>query len=72
MPKWLDEQFFLTKVRPSLQRVRKQVIADALKINVTVAYKYVKGTRIPHKRHWLKLANLAGVTVVASGIVSDM
>jgi hypothetical protein len=69
LPEWLDEQFFLTKVRPALQRVRKQVIADALRINVTVAYKYVKGTRIPHKRHWLKLAELAEVTGIPSRVV---
>lgn len=62
LPQWLDEEFFLRKVRSALNRVRKQVIADALGINVTVAYKYVKGTRIPHKRHWLQLADLAGGT----------
>jgi hypothetical protein len=37
LPQWLDEEFFLRKVRSALNRVRKQVIADALGINVTVA-----------------------------------
>lgn len=62
LPEWLDEQFFLTKIQPALSRVRKQVIADALGINITVAYKYANGTRIPHKRHWMRLAELVGVT----------
>lgn len=61
LPGWLDDNYFLTKIRPALATIRKKTIADALGVSIEETYKFVKGTRIPHKRHWVKLAELAGV-----------
>ncbi|HEX7363530.1 MAG TPA: hypothetical protein VF283_23810 [Bryobacteraceae bacterium] len=58
LPEWLDDNYFLMKIRPALASIRKSMIADALGMSVSVAYKFANGTRIPHRRHWVKLAGL--------------
>jgi hypothetical protein len=37
-------------------------LSGRMTLTGTVAYKYAKETRIPHKRHWVKLAELVGVS----------
>lgn len=59
-PAWLTEQFYSEKIQPLLAPLSGCAIARA--IGVTYAY----GSRIrqgyrPHPRHWLALAELAGV-----------
>jgi hypothetical protein len=34
---------------------------QALGVSRDYAYQFARGERIPHRRHWLKLAELAGV-----------
>jgi len=59
-PAWLTEQLYSEKIQPRLAKVSGTAVARA--IGVTYAY----GSRIrqgyrPHPRHWLALAELAGV-----------
>ena len=60
LPDWLDENCYFNRIQPALARVRKLDMAKALGISESVAYKIAHGTRIPHKRHWVKLAELVG------------
>src|SRR3954452_5236651 len=61
VPDWLDDAFYTAKVQPTLNRVSKPEIASALGISERFAYKIAHGEKIPHRRHWLNLAELVGV-----------
>ena len=65
VPDWLDDAYYTTKVQPELNRLSKPEIASALAISERFAYKIAHGEKIPHRRHWLKLAGL--VRIVPGG-----
>ena|ERR1035441_4567429 len=60
-PAWLNEKAYREKIQPLLKGVSTSAIATAL--GVTWAYASVvrKGEKLPHPRHWLPLAELAGL-----------
>src|SRR6185312_6365122 len=63
LPEWLTDEVYASQIQPTLHRFSKQQIADALGVNVSFVYKIVNRGEIPHKRHWVKLAELVGVTL---------
>lgn len=62
LPAWLDDAFYTTKIQPLLKTVPIGLLADALNISKTHGYRFVKGAKVPHRRHWVKMAELVGVT----------
>jgi CRISPR-associated endonuclease Cas1 len=61
LPSWLDDTVYTTKIQPILDRLSKAAIAKALGVTKDYAYEIARGDKIPHRRHWVKLADLAGV-----------
>jgi CRISPR-associated endonuclease Cas1 len=64
-PTWLTEQFYSEKIQPRLGAIEVKTIAATLGVSVTYASYIRAGRRVPHPRHWLILAPLAGVDVRA-------
>jgi hypothetical protein len=60
LPAWLDDGFYSLKIQPLLKTVPIGLLADELNISKTHAYRFVKGAKIPHRRHWLRMAELVG------------
>jgi CRISPR-associated protein Cas1 len=65
LPDWLTDEVYITKIQPALDRFSKLEIARALHVSKDYVYQMANGNRVPHKRHWLKLAELVGVTTTA-------
>jgi CRISPR-associated protein Cas1 len=61
LPEWLTDEVYTNQIQPALHRFSKKQIAEALGVNVSFVYKIVNRGEIPHKRHWVKLAELMGV-----------
>jgi CRISPR-associated endonuclease Cas1 len=59
-PNWLDEEFFLNKIRPRLGTIQVPMIQTALSVSEPYALGIRRGRYIPHPRHWIKLAQLVG------------
>jgi len=57
-PDWLDEEAYLRKVEPHLRNLTVVTIMKALQVSEPYASRIRSGGRIPHKRHWLPLAEL--------------
>lgn len=51
----------MTQIYPALARLPKVEIASALGVSKDYAYPIANENRVPHKRHWVKLAQLVGV-----------
>jgi CRISPR-associated endonuclease Cas1 len=64
-PAWLTEQFYTEQIQPRLGAAEVKTIAATLGVSVTYASYIRAGRRVPHPRHWLILAPLAGVDVRA-------
>lgn len=62
LPEWLNEESYRTKIQPALNGMTVPVIATALGISQPYATNVRAGKRIPHPRHWVTLALLAGVS----------
>lgn len=62
VPEWLTDDVYMAKIHPALAHLSKTTIATALGISKDYVYQIVWGNRVPHRRHWLKLAEMAGVT----------
>jgi ribosomal protein L40E len=60
-PGWLTTDFYAKKILPRLVSVSGYSIAKRLNVSHSYANDIRKG-RIPHPRHWNKLAELAGFT----------
>jgi hypothetical protein len=58
MPQWLTREFFVSKIMPALGKVPKAQIRATLGISEPHAIYIGRGLRIPHARHWQKLAEL--------------
>jgi CRISPR-associated endonuclease Cas1 len=63
LPEWLDEQAYRAKVQPALAGITVPAIASALAISQPYATDIRRCKRVPHARHWLTLARLAGLSI---------
>jgi len=60
LPQWLTEEVYREKIQPKLATFTVSVIASALEISKPYATDIRAGKRVPHPRHWIKLASLTG------------
>ena len=60
-PSWLTNEYYVTSIQPRLAQFTRPKIAEALGVSVVYAGEVRNGKCIPHQRHWIKLAELAGV-----------
>jgi len=67
LPAWLDNEVYISRVRPLLERFTRSVIAAALGVGIDYAGEVRAGRRIPHPRHWERLAELVGISEGAQG-----
>lgn len=61
LPAWLDKNTYETKIVPLLANVKRTAIASALEVSKLYATDIARGKRVPHPRHWARLAELAGL-----------
>jgi CRISPR-associated endonuclease Cas1 len=61
-PSWLNEEAYWQKVQPLLVGISTSGIATALGVSWAYASNVRKGKSLPHPRHWLTLAELAGIS----------
>jgi CRISPR-associated protein Cas1 len=61
-PEWLTNECYMTKVQPLLARVTRPQIMEAIGVSMVYASEIRNGKIVPHKRHWVKLAKLVGVS----------
>jgi hypothetical protein len=59
LPLWLSEDVYFREIQPRLKGVSLSTLASALGISIPYAVEVRKGRRVPHPRHWKKLAVLA-------------
>jgi CRISPR-associated endonuclease Cas1 len=62
LPDWLNEKTYRSKILPHLSKFTVKAIRLALDVSHPYATNIRRGTTIPHPRHWVKLANLAGIS----------
>jgi CRISPR associated protein Cas1 len=62
LPNWLSEQAYRQKIQPLLARLTVPVIMAALQVSQPYATDIRAGRRVPHPRHWERLARLVGVS----------
>lgn len=62
LPEWLTDEVYIAKIQLALERFSKAEIARALGISKDYVYEIVRGDKVPHKRHWVKLAELVGMS----------
>jgi CRISPR-associated endonuclease Cas1 len=60
LPKWLDEDFYRREIVPRLSAFTAKAIRLAIDVSHPYATLIKRGERIPHPRHWLPHAKLAG------------
>jgi hypothetical protein len=60
-PAWLTQEFYVNKIHPVLARTPVTAIASATGLRRSTAAEIRRGRRIPHPRHWVKLAELVGL-----------
>lgn len=60
-PAWLTTEAYTERILPRLADIRRTVIVSTLNVSSPYAASIRAGRRIPHPRHWLALAELAGV-----------
>jgi hypothetical protein len=61
LPKWLDEDAYRQEILPRLGKFTVKAIRNAIDVSHPYATLIRCGDRIPHPRHWLPLAELAGI-----------
>jgi hypothetical protein len=61
-PEWLDEKTYREKILPRLSGITVPTIVSALAVSEHYATSIRSGRCIPHPRHWLALARLAGIS----------
>ena len=62
LPKWLNLKLYKEQVVPRLRDTSVPTIIRALGVSEPYATNLRQGRRIPHPRHWEKLAQLAGLS----------
>lgn len=61
LPKWLDEDYYRREILPRLFELTVKKIRLATDVSYPCATLIKRGGKIPHPRHWLALARVAGV-----------
>jgi len=61
-PAWLTEETYVRKIQPRLVRITVRAIRAAIAVSKSYATNIRSGYRLPHPRHWHRLAALAGVS----------
>jgi CRISPR-associated endonuclease Cas1 len=61
-PEWLDDRFYREQVQPRLSVAKVLSIQTALSVSEPYALRIRAGRCVPHPRHWLALARLAGIS----------
>ena len=59
-PEWLDGKMYKTQIQPKLENTSIRTLAKLLSVSNPYATNIRSGKRIPHPRHWMRLANLVG------------
>jgi CRISPR-associated protein Cas1 len=62
LPEWLTRDVYLKQIQPALSSVAKSQIRSLLGVSEPYSSDIQAGRRIPHPRHWQRLAELVGVT----------
>lgn len=62
LPSWLDEEFYRREILPRLSEFTVKKIRVAIDVSHPYATLIKRGDRIPHPRHWMRLAGLTGVS----------
>jgi hypothetical protein len=68
LPDWLTRNVYVNRVQPALASVPKSRICAALGVSEPYAADIRAGKRVPHPRHWQKLAGLAAQVKVSQGL----
>jgi CRISPR-associated endonuclease Cas1 len=63
LPDWLNEKAYRREILPRLSKLTVKTIRVALDVSHPYATNIRRGTAMPHPRHWVALAKLAGVMV---------
>jgi len=58
LPTGLDDEVYRREIQPRLKVIKLSSLASALGISIPYAVDIRKGRRVPHRRHWLTLAQL--------------
>jgi len=61
-----SEKQYCKQIVPLLHCVKTSVVAKVLGVSDTYVSDVRRGKRVPHPRHWLALAELAGVKMEAA------
>jgi CRISPR-associated endonuclease Cas1 len=61
-PAWLSKEFYRREIQPRLKRITLSFLTSTLGISIPYAVDIRSGRRVPHPRHWLRLAQLVAVT----------
>jgi hypothetical protein len=61
-PAWLNVETYLRKIQPRLADVTVPTIRAALGVSKSYATNIRFGRRLPHPRHWYRLARLVGIS----------
>ena len=61
-PAWLTERVYREQIQPRLTNVSASSLASALGLSAPYAVRVRAGRCCPHPRHWLPLADLAGIS----------
>jgi hypothetical protein len=61
LPDWLDEETYKREILPRLGKFTVKAIRKAIEVSHPYATLIRSGDRVPHPRHWLSLARLAGI-----------
>ena len=64
-PKWLTEEAYGQRIQPLLKKISTSRISTTLGVTWAYASNIRRGERLPHPRHWEKLAELVGVSTHA-------
>jgi CRISPR-associated endonuclease Cas1 len=64
LPAWLDKEFYLRQIQPRLKGLTLSVLASTLDISIPYAVDIRSGRRVPDRRHWEVLSQLAGISPV--------
>jgi CRISPR-associated endonuclease Cas1 len=61
LPEWLTDEFYLTQIQPQLRNLSGPAVAEALGVHKDFLYPLIRGEKVPHRRHWLKLAEMVNI-----------
>jgi len=61
LPSWLTEECYALRIEPLLRVKKVREIAEAMQVSQPYAAFVRSGRRIPHRRHWLALAELVSI-----------